>query len=308
MYIDYEKQIEETKNDINYEEYMEESHRNRAEGWKYAKLTGHQNEILIAEEIKSNENLQKRILDYANVAESTNIYKVECGGTSQKKVDSVFEGKKTTSKTDVYLYLQNGEKINISIKKDKQGQVFLIGIDNFINGFKLQYNTTISKEVERAIKLYFGSAEDIPEIIEKYSSSKNKDLELRKHRLVADTLREYNPKLSEELLSWFKQNKFQIFDFCFSRGLSKKSDDWVDILWYKNAIKTDYLNLDNLINLQKIKNNIKGYDIYYGKGNGGSAIQLPFGFVQWHSPKKTIPGQLQFHHDYEKIMKLNSMQ
>ncbi len=31
MYSDYEKQIEETKNDINYEKYMEESHRNRAE-------------------------------------------------------------------------------------------------------------------------------------------------------------------------------------------------------------------------------------------------------------------------------------
>ena len=74
MYSDYEKQIEETKNDINYEKYMEESHRNRAEGWKYAKLTGHQNEILIAEEIRSNKNLIKQILDCANVAESTNIY------------------------------------------------------------------------------------------------------------------------------------------------------------------------------------------------------------------------------------------
>lgn len=117
MHNDYEKQIQETKNDINYEEYMQESHRNRSEGWKYAKLTGHQNEILIAEEIKSNENLQKRILDYANVAESTNIYTVECEGMSQKKVDSVFEGKKTTSKTDVRLYLQNGKKKYIYKKR-----------------------------------------------------------------------------------------------------------------------------------------------------------------------------------------------
>lgn len=157
------------------------------------------------------------------------------------------------------MYLQNGKKINISIKKDRQGQVFLIGIDSFIKGFELQYNTIIPNDVKRAIQLYFGSAEDIPEIIKKYSSSKNKDLELRKHRLVADTLREYDPKLSEELLSLFKDN-------------------------------------------------IKGPDIYYSKVNGGSTIQLPFGFVQWHSHKKTILGQLQFHHDYEKIMKLNSMQ
>ena len=38
---------------------------------------------------------------------------------------------------------------------------------------------------------------------------------------------------------------------------------------------------------------------FFGNRNGGSTIQLPFGFVQWHSPQKTIPGCLQFHHKHK---------
>lgn len=34
---------------------------------------------------------------------------------------------------------------------------------------------------------------------------------------------------------------------------------------------------------------------------GGTTIQMAFGFVQWHSPQKTIPGCIQFHHNYNKI-------
>lgn len=41
---------------------------------------------------------------------------------------------------------------------------------------------------------------------------------------------------------------------------------------------------------------------FYGTRTGGSTIQLPFGFVQWHSPKKIIPGEIQFHHKYNEII------
>lgn len=45
----------------------------------------------------------------------------------------------------------------------------------------------------------------------------------------------------------------------------------------------------------------------YGTKNGGSTIQLPFGFVQWHSPRKVIPGNLQFHHSYDKMIELSKL-
>lgn len=42
--------------------------RNRAEGWQHAKLTGHQNEQLIAE-LTTNDNItQQRILSCANLS------------------------------------------------------------------------------------------------------------------------------------------------------------------------------------------------------------------------------------------------
>lgn len=34
---------------------------------------------------------------------------------------------------------------------------------------------------------------------------------------------------------------------------------------------------------------------FYGYKNGGTTIQLPFGFVQWHQ------SSMQFHHSFDKI-------
>ena len=48
----------------------------------------------------------------------------------------------------------------------------------------------------------------------------------------------------------------------------------------------------------KISKNNANTEIMYGTTNGGTTIQLPFGFVQWHQH------QLQFHHQYCKIKKL----
>ena len=36
-------------------------------------------------------------------------------------------------------------------------------------------------------------------------------------------------------------------------------------------------------------------ETFFGTTNGGTTIQLPFGFVQWHQH------QMQFHHNYYKI-------
>ena len=52
------------------------------------------------------------------------------------------------------------------------------------------------------------------------------------------------------------------------------------------------------------KINAKRNEIAYGMRNGGTTIQLPFGFVQWHGPRGMIPGKIQFHHQYDKIKKL----
>lgn len=273
------------------------SYRNREEGWQYAKLTGHKNEELVALLTQNDAEVQRRLLTCAHKNECT-ITKVEFGGLCEKNVDCVFDGEKTKSKTDMWLSLSDGSRLNVSVKKDEGGQAFLIGIDRFINGFEIQYSRQIPASVKRAIRLYFGSAEDTVDIIMKVSG-KNKAYELRKHRLVAETLSSFEPNLSQCLIDWFNDNIDELFDFCFAKGLAKNPEDWAQILWYKNLVGDN--TIDTMIYLPDIC--VKG-TVEYGTRTGGSTIQLPFGFVQWHSPRKIIPGNLQFHHNYYKVKEL----
>ena len=183
------------------------------------------------------------------------------------------------------------------------GQVYLISINRFIEGFEKQYKKSIPEKVKRAIELFWGSAEDTTEIIDKIGTKK--DYEYRKHRLVADTLYLYNEELYYELLNWVKENTDLIADFCFSRGLAKNEEDWADIVWYKNEVgEYDENNCFYIKDLCKKLQEAAATETEYGKVGGGTTIQLAFGFVQWHSPSKTIPGQIQFHHSYIKIANL----
>lgn len=272
--------------------------RNRAEGWQHAKLTGHQNEQLLAELTAKDMLVQQRLLSCAHLS-GVSIEKVEYGGLCETDVECILGGR-TKSKTDMWLHLSDGNRLNVSIKKDEGGQVFLIGIDRFINGFEMQYGKTIPDDVCRAISLYFGSASDTIDIIEHYGG-RNQNLELRKHRLVADTLKAYDSHLYDCLLQWFNDNIFELFDFCFARGLASNPVDWAQIVWYKNMVGEN--QFDTMIYLPDLRGHIP-HSAEYGTRNGGSTIQLPFGFVQWHSPRKIIPGNLQFHHTFSKVEEL----
>ena len=128
---------------------------------------------------------------------------------------------------------------------------------------------------------------------------------------------------SEEIalktLEWFKENIGNITSFCFSRGLVANECAWADYVWYKNTVDAKK-KIDEIFNIEELVNKViaKKNQVYYGKKDGGTTIQLPFGFVQWHFPgekKKRAkveaeglifkePGSLQFHHDFEKIQKL----
>lgn len=272
------------------------SDRNRSEGWKHAKLTGHENEELVTEDIKNDKVLQDRIL-HAAKKDGRTIVNIKVGGLTETEVESVF-GDKTKSKTDMTITLDDGSVIGVSIKKSLGGQVYLISPDRFIQGFEKQFNKTIPENIKRAIALYWGTASDVSDIVNKYGS-KNKDYELRKHRLTANTLKGYDEKLYKDLLIWFDDNMEDIYTFCFSSGLAKNKKDWADLVWYKNDLNE--VEVDEVINIMDTKIKLK-HRAYYGSRTGGSTIQLPFGFVQRHSPTKKIPGDMQFHHSYEDIM------
>lgn len=275
---------------------MSKNQRNRSKGWVYAKKTGHQNEEKVTGEVMDSDELKNRILMVAH-KNGCIITDIKYGGLNEKDVDCVLGGK-TKSKSDMMVYLNDGDTIGISIKKSLSGQVYLIGTERFISGYEKQYHAIIPDNVKEAIKLFWGFSEKTDYIIDNYSD-KNKSYERKKHRIVATTLKNYSTSLYDCLIKWFNENIENIFDFCFSKGLATENNNWSKIIWYKNDV--DEVDIDVMINIDDTKKCLKE-NCVYGTRTGGSTIQLPFGFVQWHSPTKKIPGDMQFHHKYNEII------
>lgn len=272
--------------------------RNRAEGWKHAKLSGHNNESLIKNKLNSNQeelsNLGKRL----GSSSLTGI--AEVGGLHETSVKSVL-GNLTKSKTDLIIKWNDESSSKISIKKSEAGQVFLIRTSRFINGYEKQFKEIIPNNVKEALYLFFGEGKDIQTILSKIEiyDAKIRKYEVRKNRLVWKTLLLYNKDYAESLLQWLINNVNKISKYCFSMGLAKNKNDWAEYIWYKNLLGED--SMDFLFSINKLsslsQSNAKKY-IVPGKVGGGTTIQLPFGFLQWHQ------GQMQFHHKLSRIEKI----
>jgi len=280
--------------------------RNRSEGWKHAKISGHANENDITNKINNNNIFRKNLEKKLNLKSSIKF--AEVGGLNEKNVEDIFGGK-TKSKTDLKIILKDKKKINISIKKSLGGQVYLIGVDRFLNGFEIQFKKKIDEDIKRAFKLFFSGANDILQIIdsavlskiEEKKKIKIKKYEKRKKRITWLTFEEYNLQLSLKFIEWFKQNINDIFLFCFERGLSNNKEEWADFIWYKNELMEN--EIDFVFDIKKmyktINNNQFKQMIVQGSTLGGTTLKLPFGFVQWHQ------SQIQFHHNFELMNNLS---
>lgn len=272
-----------------------EEHRDRAQGWQYAKVSGHNNEDLLTELLKNNVEVQKRFLDKINRRDAR-IVACDSDGINETDVPCVLGGK-TRNKADMMVTLSDDSLVGVSIKKSLGGQVFLISTKRFIEGMEAQYKIKIPEDVVRAIELFWGSAKDIMAIIRQYSSS-YKQYEIEKHRLTADTLKKYNPRLGSALIDWFRNNIYYITDFCFSRGLALNDADTAAVIWYKNMLGEH--DIDEIYQIDELCKKAEEHkqEINYGTVNGGTTINLPFGFVQFHQDK------MQFHHKYDKIKEM----
>ena len=275
-------------------------HRDRATGWQHAKLSGHKNEDLVKNLLDTNQQFQNSFLKRVDRASAT-IIKTSIGGLHETNVPSV-NGRKTKSKTDLKVYLDTNEVINVSIKKSLGGQVYFVRAGLFIDTFEKQFGTKIPSNVQRAINLFWAAADDAVEIIERYgdrSSAKNYDLQIRHKSLNATTLKAYDEELYSALLNWFTDNAYELAKLSFSMGAVRNHDEWSDFVWYINLLgENDTDDLFFIKDVCEAVQVIAHKETYYGSSYGGTTIQLPFGFVQWHQ------GQLQFHHSYDKLIGL----
>ncbi|MCR5650900.1 MAG: hypothetical protein K6F86_06950 [Lachnospiraceae bacterium] len=274
--------------------------RNRASGWKHAKLSGHSNEARVKELLDNNQEYRIEFMERIGYA-SENIESTSIGGLHETNVSGIL-GKKTKSKTDLKIKLTNGNSINVSIKKSLGGQVYFVRASLFIDVFEKQFNKSIPQDVQRAIKLFWAAADDAPSIIEKYGEKtdlKSYNLQVRHKSLNATTLKAYDIGLYNSMLRWFKDNIYELTKLSFTMGAAKDSDEWSDYVWYINLLGEN--DVDETFFIEDICQaalKVANSETYYGDSNGGTTIQLPFGFVQWHQ------SQMQFHHSYEKVCHL----
>lgn len=274
---------------------MMDEHRNRSQGWQHAKTSGHDNEELLDKLLKNNTEVQKRFLKKIK-KQDAEIVDCDFGGINETDIACVLGGK-TKNKADMMVTLSDGLSVGVSIKKSLSGQVFLITTERFIKGMEAQYGIKIPDDVVRAISLFWGTAKDVQNIIDKYGSE-YKQYEKRKHRLTADTLKKYNPTLAQLLINWFRTNIYHIADFCFSRGLALRQTNTASVVWYKNMLGEH--NIDDIYHIDELCKESERHkaEIDYGTIGGGTTISLPFGFVQFHQD------QMQFHHQYRKVKEL----
>lgn len=272
--------------------------RDRASGWRYAKMSGHENEADV-EALFQNDEYREKFAKRLGIGE---IVSASVGGLCETEVPSVF-GDRTKSKTDLVLTLADGEAVNVSIKKSSGGQVYLIGVDRFIAGFEKQFGKTVPSEIKRLLHLYFYGSPETDSLLcdKKIILGETESLieYQRKHnRLVWTSLYNWDKEKGDALLNWFKLNISEIADFCFSRGLAVETKDWARYVWYINLIGEE--DFDEIYSVDDIKKAVtaKADDVSPGLQNGGSTTLLPFGFVQWHQQK------MQFHHSLEKLSQI----
>lgn len=272
--------------------------RDRATGWQHAKLSGHENESDVEQLFKDRE-FRVAFAKRLGIGE---IASAAVGGLCETDVTSVF-GDKTKSKTDLTISLTDGSHINVSIKKSWGGQVYLIGVERFIDGFEKQFKKTIPSQIKELLYIYFYGSPQTDGLLNnpKVVSGETQALvsyQKKHNRLVWTSLYNWDKSKADSLLKWFKDNIADIAEFCFSRGLAANQKDWAQYVWYINLLGED--DFDEIYSIADIKSAMAAHtdEIFPSSQNGGSTTQLPFGFVQWHQQK------MQFHHSLGKLSEI----
>ena len=280
--------------------------RNRSEGWRHAKLDGHINEQQFASLLINNQEfistIEKHLMKIAPKGSPT----ISVDGS--KHVESIF-GDKTTSKVDIALNWENGQRINISLKKSSSGQVWLISVPRFISAMEYYLGKSLDLEVQIGIALFIGGSnlinyEEYFEKAAEYNRKWNPSIAIQERhqmRLVANSIENCFPSIWESTLDFFNSNVELITKLCFSQGLAKSEVEAADVVIYNKVVDgKSVFSIAEMINSAIAQAKID--PIIAGPRNGGSTLQLPTGFMQMHHPQGD--NLLQFHHQYKKISRL----
>jgi len=284
------------------------SGRNRAQGWTHAKRSGHRHESDVAARLQSDLVFANGLSVRCFNEKLGRPAKVSGGGASAEHVEDLF-GSRTNGKPDLYIEWSAHRAVTISLKKSTGGQVFLTSVARFVAGFEKQFGVKVPTRVRTGLDLFIGGNESQ---LRKAMAGKQfrgpihrrtgVSQEEHQTRLLGLTLERHFPSEWTATLDWFASNIGDIADFVFARGYATRHSDFATHIWYLEPGHTPEFDL--IVPVTRIKSGASGKrdEVRVGSRNGGSTIQLPFGFLQMHAPKSE--NLMQFHHNYEKVKAL----
>lgn len=278
--------------------------RSRSEGWKHAKRDGHANEERLTAKILKDPSFATSLSRRLAGRTLGGAVSVRSDGSRASHVADIHGGR-SPGKVDLEVNWGSGQSYRISVKKSDGGQAFLTSVDRFFKGMKAQFGVDAPSAAVKAMDLFIGGiAVEVLGSRRSASSARPRQssvrsLEMHQHRLVATSIIDLYPEGWTSLISWFRVNISAVAQLVFSRGYAASSIDWASHLWYYNEQETprrdQLFAIDDVAAMTQSHSN----EIKPGPKNGGSTLQLPFGFLQMHSPQGT--NQIQFHHSLEKI-------
>ena len=252
------------------------SNKTRSESWKNAKLSGHLNEVLVAKSLDG------------------------CREVGHKKVESVL-GRKTPMKPDIVQTLGD-ISVNLSLKKSLSGQAHMNKVPVFIKGYEKIFGE-VPKDVTESLLLTFGGSSSVKKILTnplyEHENKKIMNTQLRRQTICFDTFRKYDNTQFENLIDWMKNNVANLATIVLKTGWASDSNFHAHKLMYNNMVdenvfENKVFDIDAIIQKSKEQKN----KVFPKTKNGGTVINLPFGWLQYHQ------GGLQFHHSYSQVSEL----
>lgn len=282
---------------------MSNPRRDRAQGWRHAKLDGHANETEFAGALISNSDflaeIQESILK--KVPNGSPVVKVD----GSKQVTSIL-GDLTVSKVDLSIEWPSGELANISVKKSESGQVWLVTVPRFLAAMEHHLATKIETSVKTGISLFIGGSnlskyEHLYASVLTHNKAKLPKIarqEEHQKRLMASSIALHFESIWEETLNFFNKNIGLITRLSFSQGLASSVNDCADVVIYNRVVDRQTVFLIKEL-VESAQEKVLASPIVPGPMNGGSTLLLPTGFLQMHHPQGE--NQLQFHHQYKRV-------
>jgi hypothetical protein len=276
--------------------------RNRSEGWKHAKLDGHDNENRVAGALPSDKNF---ISDIGSLKLGKRLSgKPKALDIGQAPVKTIF-GDFQLPKPDIVLEWCNHVRTNLSVKKSSSGQVWLVTLDRFLETFKFHSGISMNPDAAQALALFIGGKDNLANYKSDFLSALNASRiatpsiyaqELHQNRLSATSISRSFPICWNELMDFFRNNIGLISELAFARGATEAAEMWAEVVIYTlpDGSRSIFSISDIAARSQKANNSM----ISAGPKNGGTTIILPFGFLQMHK------NSMQFHHQLKAIKKL----